>query len=112
VNRDETDNYKQTHDVELTKQEVMPILEEQFKADVDAMINVELQNMTLLFGSSKKKKGKKKEEEGEEKEKEEGTQASWVQADQGHEQGRNALHFDPNQYYKEGSRSKLARFYR
>lgn len=28
VNRDETDNYKQTHDVELTKQEVMPVLEE------------------------------------------------------------------------------------
>ena len=28
VARDETDNYKQTHDAELVKQEVMPILEE------------------------------------------------------------------------------------
>lgn len=61
VNRDETDNYKQTHDIELAKLEVMPLLEEQFKADVDGMINMELENMKLLFGGAKKKKkGKKK----------------------------------------------------
>jgi hypothetical protein len=62
VNRDETENYKQIHDLELAKQEVMPLLEEQFKADVDAMINMELENMRALFGGGKKKKkkGKKK----------------------------------------------------
>ena len=39
----------------------MPLLEEQFKADVDGMINMELENMRVLFASSKKKKkGKKK----------------------------------------------------
>ena len=39
----------------------MPLLEEQFKADVDGMINMELENMKLLFGGAKKKKkGKKK----------------------------------------------------
>lgn len=31
VNRDETDNYKQQHDVELAKVEIMPILEEEYK---------------------------------------------------------------------------------
>jgi hypothetical protein len=31
VQRDETDNYKQQHDVELAKHEIMPILEEEYK---------------------------------------------------------------------------------
>jgi hypothetical protein len=30
VNRDESENYKQEHDVKLAKQEVEPILKEQF----------------------------------------------------------------------------------
>ena len=50
----------------------MPILEEQFKTDVDAMINIELQNMTLLFGGGKKKKGKKKKGKKKKKKKKKG----------------------------------------
>jgi SpoVK/Ycf46/Vps4 family AAA+-type ATPase len=70
VNRDETENYKQQHDTELAKTEVMPLLEEEYKASVDAMINVELENMKLLYGSSKKKKkGKKKKKKGKKKKK-------------------------------------------
>ena len=40
----------------------MPILEEEYKKQVDDMINVELENMKLLYGGGgkKKKKGKKK----------------------------------------------------
>jgi len=39
----------------------MPLLEEQFKNDVDEMIKMELENMRTLSGAkSKKKKGKKK----------------------------------------------------
>ena len=49
-NRDETDNYKQEYDVKMAKQEVMPILEDQYKKDIDEMINVELENMKLLAG--------------------------------------------------------------
>jgi hypothetical protein len=70
MNRDETDNYKQQHDVEVAKAEVMPVLEEEYKAQVDTMINMELENMKLLFGSSKKKKkGKKKKKKGKKKKK-------------------------------------------
>jgi hypothetical protein len=58
--RDETENYKQEYDVKMAKQEVMPILEEKFKKDIDDMIMVELENMKLLAGGGKKKKGKKK----------------------------------------------------
>ena len=61
VNRDETDNYKQEHDVEMAKEEVMPLIQDQYKNDVDEMIKVELENMKLLSGAKgKKKKGKKK----------------------------------------------------
>ena len=35
INRDETDNYKQQHDVEVAKAEVMPLLEEEYKTQVD-----------------------------------------------------------------------------
>ena len=44
----------------MANQEVMPILEEKFKKDIDEMIMVELENMKLLKGGGKKKKGKKK----------------------------------------------------
>jgi len=49
-NRDETDNYKQEYDVKMAKTEVMPILEDQYKKDIDEMIDVELENMKLLAG--------------------------------------------------------------
>ena len=44
----------------MAKTEVMPILEKEFKEEVDNMIMVELENMKLLAGGGKKKKGKKK----------------------------------------------------
>ncbi len=44
----------------MAKQEVMPILEDKFKKDVDEMIMVELENIKLLAAGGKKKKGKKK----------------------------------------------------
>jgi len=34
----------------MAKQEVMPILEDQYKKDIDEMIDVELENMKLLAG--------------------------------------------------------------
>lgn len=43
----------------MAKEEVMPLLEEKYKKDIDEMINIELENMKLLAGG-KKKKGKKK----------------------------------------------------
>ena len=58
-------------DPEMAKQEVMPILEEEFKKDVDSMIMMELENMELLSGAKKKKgkkkKGKKKKKKGKKK---------------------------------------------
>jgi hypothetical protein len=50
----------------------MPLLEEQFKTDVDAMINMELENMRMLFGGAKKKKGKKKKGKKKKKKKKKG----------------------------------------
>jgi len=44
----------------MARNEVMPILEEEFKKDVDAMIMMELENMELLSGKKAKKKKKKK----------------------------------------------------
>lgn len=68
--RDESENYKQEYDVDLTKQEVLPILEEEYKLQVDEMIKTELDNMRLLAGGKgKKKKGKKKKKKGKKKKK-------------------------------------------
>ena len=66
--RDESENYKQEYDVGLTKEEVLPILEEEYKTQVDEMIKVELDNMRLLAGS-KKKGGKKKKKKSKKKKK-------------------------------------------
>lgn len=45
----------------IAKREVMPVLEEELKKDVDNMILMELDNMRMLSGvKTKKKKGKKK----------------------------------------------------
>jgi len=68
--RDESENYKQEYDVDLTKQEVLPILEDEYKLQVDEMIKTELDNMRLLAGGKgKKKKGKKKKKKGKKKKK-------------------------------------------
>jgi hypothetical protein len=73
VNRDETDNYKQEHDVGVTKLEVMPLLEAEYKTQVDEALKIELANMILLSGAKKKKgkkkKGKKKKKKGGKKKK-------------------------------------------
>ena len=90
----------------------MPLLEEQFKADVDGMINMELENMRVLFASSKKKKEGKEEGKKEEEEKEEGTQAPRLQVDQGHVKGRDPLHLDLDQHHQENSVSKPHGFHR
>jgi SpoVK/Ycf46/Vps4 family AAA+-type ATPase len=51
----------QEYDVEMAKGEMRPVLEEEYKNQVDDMIMVELENMRLLSGvKAKKKKGKKK----------------------------------------------------
>jgi len=60
ANRDETDNYEQGYDIEMAKDEVRPSVEEEFKAEVDEMIKMELQCMKILSGAKKKKKKKKK----------------------------------------------------
>ena len=59
VTRDETDNYKQEHDIDLARREVMPVIDKQYKEEVDEIIKIELENMKLIRGQ-KKKKGKKK----------------------------------------------------
>jgi len=54
----------------MTKSEVLPLLEEEYKTTVDDMIKVELDNMRLLSGAKgKKKKGKKKKKKGKKKKK-------------------------------------------
>lgn len=54
----------------MTKGEVLPLLEEEYKTTVDEMIKVELDNIRLLSGGKgKKKKGKKKKKKGKKKKK-------------------------------------------
>ena len=63
ANRDERDNKEQNYDRIMARQEVMPLVEKEYKADVDAMIKMELDNLRALSGTKgkkKKKKGKKK----------------------------------------------------
>jgi len=66
VQRDETDNYKQEHNVDLAREEVLPIIDKQYKDEVDEIIKIELENMKLIRGQKKKKgkKGKKKKKKG------------------------------------------------
>lgn len=55
----------------MAKDEVLPILKDAYKKDVDEMILMELENMKLLANSKgkkkKKKKGKKKKKKGKKK---------------------------------------------
>jgi len=62
-NRDERDNREQAYDRVMAREEVMPLVEKEYRADVDAMIKMELENLKALSGvkgKKKKKKGKKK----------------------------------------------------
>lgn len=58
ANRDERDNKEQAYDQQMAREEVMPLVEKEYKKDVDAMIMMELEN--LKTGKKKKGKGKKK----------------------------------------------------
>jgi IQ and AAA domain-containing protein len=59
--RDESENYKQEHDVTLAKDQVKPLLEKEFTKQIDEMIKIELENLKeMQGGGKKKKKGKKK----------------------------------------------------
>lgn len=60
VTRDETDNYKQEHDVDLARVEVMPLIEKQFKDEVDEIIKCELANMKQIRNVKVKKPKKPK----------------------------------------------------
>lgn len=53
----------------MAKQEVMPLLEEEYKQSVDEMIKMELENMKLLSGAKGKKGKKKKGKKGKGKKK-------------------------------------------
>lgn len=63
ANRDESENYQQHYDVPMGKEEVMPLVQEEYKEQVDELIKIELENMRIIAGikaKKKKKKGKKK----------------------------------------------------
>lgn len=62
ANKDEIENYQQHYDTELAKEEVLPMVQEEYKKEVDELIKIELENMRLIAGikSKKKKKAKKK----------------------------------------------------
>ena len=68
--RDESNNFDQRQDTNLTKEEMMPELINEYTGLIDSMINTELENMRLLVGTSKKKKkGKKKNKKKKKKKK-------------------------------------------
>jgi hypothetical protein len=56
----------------MAKKEVMPGLEEDYKTQVDSMINMELENMRALAGGGKKKGKKKKKNKKKKKKKKKG----------------------------------------
>ena len=47
ANRDERDNKNQEYDRQMARDEVMPVVEKEFKEDVDNMIKMELENLKL-----------------------------------------------------------------
>jgi hypothetical protein len=56
----------------MTIKEVMPTLEEDYKTQVDSMINIELENLRALSGGGKKKGKKKKKNKKKKKKKKKG----------------------------------------
>lgn len=71
VNRDESENYKQQYDESLAKEEIKPVLKEQYKLEVDKLIRNELEIMKIQAGKKppkpKKGKGKGKKKGGKKK---------------------------------------------
>lgn len=65
LDRDESGNFQQKHDVELAKNVVRPNVEEEVRENVDKMLVVQLQNLKAqLEAASGGKKGKKKKDKG------------------------------------------------
>ncbi|EER08675.1 conserved hypothetical protein [Perkinsus marinus ATCC 50983] len=58
--RDESSNYEQHYDVELTRGKVFPVVEEEVQKAVDELIKEELANLKNMYEKAKKKKGKGK----------------------------------------------------
>lgn len=72
VNRDETTNQMQKHDESKAREDVMPLIEEEYKQNVDDMIRMELENMRTLAGAKAKKKKKKSKKKKSKKKKKKG----------------------------------------
>ena len=66
--RDESNNFEQKHDAELTRKLVFPMVEARLREQVDMTMAEELANLKTLYDKSKKKKEKKKKK-GKKKEK-------------------------------------------
>ncbi|GBG24916.1 26S proteasome regulatory subunit 6B-like [Hondaea fermentalgiana] len=65
LDRDESNNFQQKHDVDLAKNVVRPNVEEEVRENVDKMLVVQLQNLKAqLEAASGAKKGKKKKDKG------------------------------------------------
>ena len=59
-NKDESDNFQQKHDIELSKQVVRPNVYEEIRKQVDSMLVMNLKKIQMQIApSGKKKKGKK-----------------------------------------------------
>merc|ERR1719162_2528536 len=65
LDRDESDNFAQKHDVGLAKDKVRPSVEEQVRKQVDEMLVLQLQKIKLqLEAAAAKDKGGKKKKKG------------------------------------------------
>ena len=49
--RDEENNFKQAHDVELAKDELRPVVFEEIRQQVDAEVSIMLQNLKVCMSS-------------------------------------------------------------
>lgn len=67
ANRDESANFAQSYDVELTKEKIRPDIEKELRGQVDALLEANLVKITLQLApvkKGKKDKGKKKGKKG------------------------------------------------
>lgn len=58
--RDESYNFEQKHDAELTRKLVFPMVEARIREQVDQSMQEELANLKAMYDKAKKKKEKKK----------------------------------------------------
>jgi len=78
--REESGNFEQKHDKELTQKLVFPMVEARIREQVDARLNEELQNLRTLYDKSKKKKEKKKKKGKKGKKDKKGKKKKWCAA--------------------------------